>query len=370
MSDSTPAKDSTPLPVSPASPPENLLVTSSPHLFAADGVACIMWDVNMALLPALLTAAWFFGTRALVVIALSIAGAVAGEYLIRAFLLRKPVTISDGSAVLTGLLLGFCLPAALPGWIAFVGGAFATIFGKQVYGGLGQNIFNPAHVARAILLASWPIYMTSWIKPGVEVAAWGSLPDGVTGATPLGFLKETAGDPELMATLKASGTALLDHAFTSLHLSWGDFLWGNLGGSIGETGKLALILGGIYLLFRGHITWHAPVSMLVTVFLGALAASGGDLPLAVFHLLSGGLIIGAIFMVTDMVTSPMTGMGQMLFGAGCGAITLLIRMKGGYPEGVCYSILIMNAFVPLIDRFVTPARFGTLSTSHLKGPRV
>ncbi|MFZ2955345.1 MAG: RnfABCDGE type electron transport complex subunit D [Candidatus Ozemobacteraceae bacterium] len=350
------------------SPRDKLLVTSSPHMFAADSVTRIMWEVNLALLPALLIGWYVFGPRALVIIALSIAGAIAGEVLVRAFFLGKPVTIYDGSAILTGLLLGFCLPSALPAWIAFIGGFVATIFGKQVYGGLGQNIFNPAHVARAILLASWPVYMTSWVKPLASVPAWGALNDGVTAATPLGFLKETAANPELMTSLKASGTALLDHVFTTLHLTWGDMFLGTMGGSIGETGKLALILGGIFLLYRGHITWHAPVTMMATVFLGALCVTG-DLRFAFFHLFSGGLIIGALFMVSDMVTAPVTGPGRLLFGFGCGFLTLLIRMKGGYPEGVCYSILIMNAFVPLIDRYIVPKRFGTAVSPALQEVR-
>jgi electron transport complex protein RnfD len=307
--------------------------------------------------PALIMAIHNFGLRAALVIACSVLGAVAAEFFIQKFLLNKPSGIADGSAVVTGILLAFCVPVAIPLWVAFTGGFVAIALGKQAYGGLGQNIFNPAHVARAVLLASWPVYMTTWLKPGMGMVV--STADAVTTATPLGLLKETAKNTELMNQITASGGTLVSYVLDTLKISFSDLFLGiNFSGSLGETSKLALLIGGLYLLIRGHIIWHAPVAMLFTVFAGAFIA-GGSLQYAMFHLLTGGLIIGAIFMITDMVTSPMTSRGLLLFGFGCGALTLLIRLKGGYPEGVCYSILIMNAFVPLIDKFFVPKRFGT-----------
>jgi electron transport complex protein RnfD len=314
-----------------------------------------MWDVNLALLPALIMALYNFRGQAATVILMSVLGAMVAEYLIQKFLFDQPATIADGSAILTGILLAFCVPAALPWWVAFLGGIVAISLGKQVYGGLGQNVFNPAHVARAILLASWPVYMTTWLKPfGVATT------DAMTCATPLGVLKETARNPELMTKISEKGSTLVAYTLDQLQVNFSDLFMGlNFSGSLGETSKLALLLGGLYLLIRGHITWQGPTAMLATVFFGAWIF-GGSFDYALFHLLTGGLMIGAIFMITDMVTSPMTGWGQLLFGFGCGAITLLIRMKGGYPEGVCYSILIMNAIVPLIEKFTVPEKFGTV----------
>ncbi|HNX77850.1 MAG TPA: RnfABCDGE type electron transport complex subunit D [Candidatus Rifleibacterium sp.] len=334
-----------------------LLVTSSPHIQSGLSSARVMWDVNLALLPALVMALYNFGLRAALVVACSVLGAVTAEFLILKFLRGKPCALADGSAVVTGILLAFCVPVALPLWIAFIGGFVAIAIGKQVYGGLGQNIFNPAHVARAMLLTSWPVYMTTWLKPGMSSGI--SCADAITAATPLGLLKETAGNSELMTQLSTSGTTIVGHVFQKLQITFADlFLGVNFAGSLGEVSKIALLIGGVYLLLKGHITWHAPVAMAATVFIGAFIY-GGSFEYALFHLLTGGLTIGALFMVTDMVTSPMTSNGHLLFGFGCGAITLLIRLKGGYPEGVCYSILIMNAFVPLIDKFFVPKRFGS-----------
>ncbi len=343
-------------------PRNRLLVTSGPHLQAGDTVSRIMWEVNLALVPALLMSFWFFGGRALVVVFASILGALAGEAFVQGLFLKKPLTLGDGSAFLTGILLAFCVPAALPWWAAFIGGFLAIVLGKQIYGGLGHNIFNPAHVARAILLASWPLYMTTWLKPGAASGLIGPLPDGVTQATPLGFLKEAARDSNLVNSLLASGTTILDYTFGELKIGWSDLLTGNIGGSLGETCKIALILGAVFLLVRKHISWHVPATMMGTVFIGTLLAER-SLPMAMFHLLGGGLIIGAFFMATDMVTAPLTKTGHLIFGFGCGAITLLIRLKGGYPEGVCYSILIMNAIVPLIDKITVPRKFGALPPS-------
>ncbi|HNV69671.1 MAG TPA: RnfABCDGE type electron transport complex subunit D, partial [Candidatus Ozemobacteraceae bacterium] len=340
-------------------PPLKLLVTSTPHVFSSDTVARIMWEVNAALLPALLVAWYVFGARALAVTAFSILGALVGEVVVQKFFLGKPASPCDGSAIVAGLLLAFCVPAALPLWIAFLGGLMAIVFGKQVFGGLGQNVFNPAHIGRAILLASWPVYMTTWVKPCTATGMCGALPDGVTMATPLGFMKEASRNPELAQKIKTAGISALDYMFQTLHLGWNDLLVGTMPGCIGETAKIALIIGGLYLFLRGHIPWTTPTAMMATVFVGSMLATG-DPRLALFHLLAGGLIVGALFMATDMVTSPMTRTGQLIFGFGCGLITLIIRFKGGYPEGVCYSILIMNAFVPLIDKFTVPRRFGEI----------
>jgi electron transport complex protein RnfD len=335
--------------------PEKFLVTSAPHLHENISTARVMWEVNLALAPALIMALYNFRGKAATVILMSILGAVLAEALIQKFLLKKPVEIADGSAVLTGLLLAFCVPAALPWWVAFLGGFVAITLGKQVYGGLGQNIFNPAHVARAMLLASWPVYMTTWLKPFTDKV------DAVTCATPLGALKDTAGNPELMSQIAEKGSTLVNYTMTELQITFNDLFLGlNFSGSLGETSKLALLIGGLFLLIRGHITWQGPAAMIATVFAGAFIF-GGSFDYALFHLLTGGLMIGAIFMITDMVTSPMTRSGQLIFGFGCGAITLLIRMKGGYPEGVCYSILIMNALVPIIDKFTVPTMFGAIT---------
>ncbi len=337
---------------------KNLIVNNSPHIQSPVTISSIMWEVNLALLPVIAMAVYNFGIRAFLIILLSVLGSVFAEYFIQTNLRRIPTTISDGSAVLTGTLLALCLPVAIPLWIAFLGGFIAIALGKQVYGGLGQNIFNPAHVARAILLASWPVYMNTWLKPGLGTNI--STVDAVTTATPLGLLKEVAKNSDKVAELAKSGQSIIQYIFETLNINFSDMLLGlKIGGSLGETSKLAIILGAFYLLIRKHINLYAPGAMFATVFVGAYIY-GGDADYAMFHLLAGGLFLGAFFMVTDMVTSPITPLGKMIFGFGCGAITLLIRLKGGYPEGVCYSILIMNAFVPLIDKFCKPRRFGVV----------
>ncbi len=339
----------------------NLIVNNSPHIQSPVTIKSIMWEVNLALVPVIIMAIYNFGLRALLIILLSVLGAVLAEYLIQVFLRKIPTTISDGSAVLTGLLLALCLPVAIPYWIAFVGGFIAIALGKQVYGGLGQNIFNPAHVARAILLASWPVYMNTWLKSGFNTSL--TLPttvpeiDAITTATPLGLLKETAKNPDLLA----SGQSIIQYIFETLNINFSDLLLGiNFSGSIGETSKLAILIGAFYLLIRKHINLYAPGAMLATVFVGTYIYSNCNIEYSMFHILTGGLFLGAFFMVTDMVTSPINPLGKIIFGVGCGAITLLIRLKGGYPEGVCYSILIMNAFVPLIDKLCKPRRFGVV----------
>lgn len=341
-----------------------LLVTSAPHLHTNLTSSRIMWDVNLALLPALIMAIVNFGFKAVVVVGMSLLGAIMAEFFCQKILTKKKTTVADGSAMVTGILLAFCLPAALPWWVAFLGGFIAISLGKQIYGGLGQNIFNPALVARAILLASWPVYMNTWLKPGTGLGAFEAVTDAVTSATPLAALKETAEAAGSISALNEAGISLAGQVMTTLDVSYQQLLFGTgFSGSLGEVSKLALIIGGVYLLIRGHITWHAPIAMMATVFTGALLFSG-SFDYALFHLLTGGLMLGAIFMITDMVTSPMTIKGQALFGLGCGVLTLLIRIKGGYPEGICYAILIMNSVVPLIDKFTAPRKFGYLQEAQ------
>jgi electron transport complex protein RnfD len=305
-----------------------LLVTSSPHMQSPDSVPTAMRDVLIALAPALLAALYFFRLPALMVIAACVAAAWVAELLcLKAMGKEQP---NELSAVVTGLLLAFCLPPSIPLWMAALGAIFAIVIAKHLFGGLGYNIFNPALIGRAFLLASFPVAMTSWVTPI----------DGVSTATPLGVLKE------------ATGQALP---------SLGHLLWGNVSGSLGETSAAALLLGGLYLLYRGHIDWRIPLSFLGTVFcvtaiLAAVKGQGIDYPL--FHLLAGGLFLGAFFMATDWVTSPITRLGRIIFGIGCGLLVVLIRLKGGYPEGVAYSILLMNAVTPLIDRYTKARVFG------------
>lgn len=306
-----------------------LLVTSSPHIHSPDNVPNAMRDVLLALLPALLCGLYFFGLPALGVIVSCVVSAYVSELLcLKA--MGKEVRITEQSAAVTGLLLSFCLPPALPIWMAALGSAFAIVIVKHLFGGLGQNVFNPALIGRAFLLASFPVAMTRWTNPL----------DGVTTATPLGILKEATGQP------------LPDLS----HL-----LIGTVAGSIGETSAIAVLIGGLYLLYRGHIDWRTPVCFLGTVFLlmtvaGMVKGEGIHYPL--FHLLSGGLLLGAFFMATDWVTSPVTKLGRIIFGCGCGCLVVMIRLKGGYPEGVAYSILLMNVVTPLIDRYSKQRVFG------------
>lgn len=310
--------------------PALLSVSSSPHVHRGVDTARVMWEVLVYLLPAMLAGVFFFRMKGFFVILACAAGAVAGEWLVQKFLLRVRPTLHDGSALLTGVLLALCVPSALPLGMGFVGGFLAIAIGKQVYGGLGQNIFNPAHVARAVLLASWPAQMTTWFAP---------LVDGKTTATPLAIVKYKLYLPE------NGGIALP---------SYWDLVLGHVGGCIGETSALALIIGGLVLALRGHIFLETPLVYIGTVY-GLMWVWGWD---PFYQILAGGLMLGAFFMATDMVTSPITRRGQIIFALGCGLLTFLIRVFGAYPEGVCYSILIMNAFVPLIDRYTVPRKFG------------
>lgn len=309
-----------------------LVVSSAPHVHSPDSVPNAMRDVLIALVPALFAGLYFFRLPALAVIVACVASAYAAE-IVCLKVMNKQQT-GETSAIITGLLLAFCLPPHLPVWMAALGSIFAIVIAKHLFGGLGQNIFNPALIGRAFLLASFPVAMTSWSRPL----------DGVTTATPLGIMKE------------ATGQAL--PSLSEL------FLVG-VSGSIGETSALAILLGGLYLLYRGHIDWRIPGSFLGTVFLLTSIAgviNGQGLWYPFFHLFAGGLMLGAFFMATDWVTTPVTKLGRVIFGIGCGALVVLIRLKGGYPEGVAYSILLMNLVTPLIDRYTRSRVFGRVKS--------
>jgi electron transport complex protein RnfD len=319
---------------------ENLTVSTSPHIRCEESISKIMWTVNAALAPSALFSVYNFGMPAAVNLAICIIAAMATEYLILKWQ-GKPMVVSDGSAFLTGLLLAMNIPAGLPWYMPLFGAAVAIGIAKHTMGGLGHNIFNPALVGRAVLLASWPVYMTKWPTPA---ALLGKV-DGVTSATPLGILKLQGYQHGYQQVVALFGDKA--DMYKSLFL-------GMRGGSMGETSAVLLILGGLYLIYKKYINWQVPVVMIGTV--GLLTGVFGEDPL--FHMMSGGLILGAFYMATDMVTIPITVKGQMIFAAGAGAITVLIRLLGGYPEGVCYAILLMNSVTPLIDRLVRPAKYG------------
>ena len=324
------------------------ILSSSPHIHSGESTPRIMYSVAAALAPAIATGVYLFGLRALWVVILSVAAGLATEAGAQRMMGRE-VTISDGSALVTGILLALNLPPTVPWWLVIVGSAIAIVIGKQIYGGLGYNPFNPALVARVILLISFPVQMTTWLKPS---PLFSRAVDAVTTATPLGAMKT-----HLMVKGSLEG-------FTMGEL-WNPFI-GNIGGCIGETSVIALLIGAGFLLYRGYITWHIPVTFIGTVFVlsGLFWAINPDQYITpLFHVVTGGLVLGAFYMATDMVTSPLTDRGMMLFGMGCGAITIVIRLFGGYPEGVSYSILLMNAATPLIDRYFKPKTFGWRTVS-------
>ena len=305
-----------------------LIVQAPPHIRSPLTTKKIMFTVVLALIPAASAGVVFFGMRALLHMILCIAAAVLTEFVLQR-LLRKKVTIADGSAVLTGLLLGMNLPVAAPLWIGVVGSIFAISIVKQAFGGLGQNFMNPALAARAMLMAAWPNQMVQWVTPL----------DAIATATPLAIAK--AGIPDT----------------ATLPLLWDMFI-GFIGGSIGETSALALLVGGIYLIYKELIDYRIPLAYLGTVFILASIFGADGLNSGLFHLLAGGVMIGAIFMATDYVTSPSTATGRWIYGIGCGLITIMIRFWGSYPEGVSFSILLMNIVAPLIERFTIPRKFG------------
>jgi Na+-translocating ferredoxin:NAD+ oxidoreductase subunit D len=320
-----------------------LTVSPSPHVHSDDSTRKIMYRVVYAMIPALLWSVFVFGLDALRVTLLAVAACLAFEYLIQKYLMKIKPSVTDGSALVTGILLAFNVPADIPWWIIVIGSLAAIGIGKLSFGGLGSNIFNPALVGRVFLLISFPVQMTSWpVNRQSDV-------DSVTSATPLGIIKEglTSGTPVSQIAQDLPATS--------------DMLLGNIGGSLGEISALLLILGGLYMLYKKVITWHIPVSVIGSVGIIAAIFWGVD-PQSyvnpVYHLLTGGLMLGAIYMATDMVSSPMTPKGQIIYGVGIGVITISIRLFGAYPEGISFAILIMNAFTPLINTYFKPQPFG------------
>ncbi|UCH81356.1 MAG: RnfABCDGE type electron transport complex subunit D [Nitrospiraceae bacterium] len=321
-----------------------LVVSVSPHIRGKETVGRIMWTVNLSLLPAFIMSVYYFGPRAVYVTGLCIVASVLFEHAFQVSL-KKKTTIGDGSAFLTGLLLGLNLPASSPFFIPIIGSFIAIVITKLLFGGLGYNIFNPALIGRAFLLISFPKLLTTWTEPTAKFIDM----DAKTTATPLGILKE-------------EGLVRLMEVFGSKTELYKSLFMGSTAGSLGETSAIALLIGAALLLARGYITWHIPVSYVATV--GALAWVFGGEGLftgdPLIHILSGSLILGAFFMATDYVSGPTVRKGQLIYGIGCGAITMLIRLKGGFPEGVMFAILLMNCFAPLIDRAVKPDLFGAV----------
>ena len=314
----------------------NLIVSPSPHIHGSDSISKNMYGVLIALVPAFLVSLYYFGLGALIVTATSVIACVLFEYLIQKFLMKKEPTVCDGSAILTGVMLAFNLPSNLPVWIILIGALAAIGIGKMSFGGLGNNIFNPALVGRVFLLISFPAQMTMWPEVGQLTA----YTDATTGATVLSLMNEGA----------------LDKLPTLV-----DMLFGKMGGSLGEVSALALLLGLVFMLWKKIITWQIPVSILLTVFVftGIMHLVNPVQYASPFvHLLSGGLMLGAIFMATDYVTSPMSKNGMLVYGVGIGILTTVIRLFGSYPEGMSFAILIMNAFTPLINSYIKPKHFG------------
>ena len=317
-------------------------LSSSPHIRDGESIEHIMWQVNLSLAPAAIFAVFWFGVPALVNMVTGIVFAVASEYVWQRAM-GRPITAFDGSACITGLLLAMSMSPLLPPYMVAIGSVIAIVVAKQSMGGLGFNIFNPAHIGRAALMVSWPVAMTAWTA--MKDAAGGV--DAVTSATPL-------------AILKLQGYDALVNTFGGQAAMYQSMFLGTRNGSLGETSTVLLLLGGLYLIWKGYVNWVVPAVMILTVAIltwvcGPAGFFTGD-PL--FHVMAGGLMLGAFFMATDMVTVPMTVKGQIIFAAGAGALTVLIRLVGGYPEGVCYSLLLMNAVTPLIDRLVKPRMFG------------
>lgn len=323
-----------------------LVISSSPHMHNSNTISKAMIDVILALLPASLVGIYLFRFPAVLVIISCVVAAMLTEALCQK-LMNRPITVCDGSAALTGLLLALCLPPTISPIIAAFGSFCAITIGKQVFGGLGQNIFNPAHLARAILLTSLPVAMSTWVNP---VTMSNSTIDAVSTATPLALLRNAE---------STTTTALANELSTLPNLY--DLFMGNVSGSLGETSVIALLIGGAYLIYRGHVDWRVPVGYLGTVvaitFLWSMY-KGYGMWYPLYHLFAGGLVIGAFFMATDWVTNPITKKGRLIYAICLGIITCLIRIKGSFPEGVCYSILIMNMFTPLIDRYVRNKPLG------------
>jgi electron transport complex protein RnfD len=311
-----------------------LLMDSSPQGRVVESTRRIMYSVSISLIPALAVSVWVFGWDAARVLVLAAVFCIGVEALAARFVSYK-IDFMDGSSLLTGILLAMNLPANAPWWMILIGSIVAVIIAKQVFGGLGQNIFNPALVARVFLLISFPVEMTAWPKPFAGI-------DAATGATPLGILK-TEGVGAL------ANTNLANLAI------------GGMGGSLGEISALALLIGGGYLLYKRYITWEIPTFFIGTVFVFSgifWVIDPGQYANPVFHILTGGVFLGALYMATDMVTSPLTFRGRLLFGFGCGLFTIIIRLFGSYPEGVSFAIILMNAMVPLLDKYFPDKKFG------------
>jgi len=316
-----------------------LFAAPSPHIHGGERTQQIMGDVVLALIPALLVSTYVMGWRVLMITAIAIASCVVFEYLIQRFLIKGRTTIGDLSAVVTGILLAFNLPVGIPWWIVIIGALVAIGIGKMTFGGLGCNPFNPALTGRIFLLIAYPVQMTDWTT---------SVPDALSGSTALA---------EFKVNYLTGAASFNDVDFVSM-------LAGHMNGSMGEIGALALILGGIYLLWRRVISWHIPVAVLGTMALFGLCVAipeGGAMlwQMPLFHLLAGGALLGAIFMATDYSTSPMTHKGMIIYGVGIGLLTMIIRLWGAYPEGMSFAIFIMNAATPLINKYCRPKRFGT-----------
>ncbi len=329
-----------------------LTVSGSPHVHSGQPVQKIMWGVVLALIPAYLVSLWYFGLGALLASVVAVATCLAVEYAVARFVLKQEPTISDGSAVVTGLLLAFNVPSNIPWWELMIGSIFAIAVAKMSFGGLGKNPFNPALAGRVFMLISFPVDMTSWPLPLQNRTV---LVDALTGPTSLGIVKEGLKNGESLSQLQSQVPHYMD------------MFIGGIGGSLGEVSAIALLLGGVYMLWKKIITWHIPVSYLLTVvlFTGILWMIDPQHYIdPVFHLLAGGLMLGAIFMATDMATSPMTPAGMLIYGLGCGVLTVLIRLWGAYPEGVSFAILIMNAVTPLINKGFKPKRFGEVVAVH------
>ncbi|MBE6235517.1 MAG: RnfABCDGE type electron transport complex subunit D [Bacteroidales bacterium] len=319
---------------------DRLLVSPSPHLHTRTSTKSLMRDVVIAMLPAVVVSVLFYGWAELLVLGVSVASCVLLEYLITKYLLNKPCTVCDMSAVVTGVLLALNLPATTPWWVVFIGAVVAIGVAKMTFGGLGQNLFNPAIVGRVFLLISFPTYMTDWAKPNGFISP--ASVDAFTGATPLGLAKE-------------GGVAAVEG------LDYMDMLFLNIGGSAGELSAIAILVGFVYLLARKVIKPYITLSILATVavFSGIFwAVDPQQFTGPVFNLLTGGVLLGAVFMATDYVTSPMSNVGGIIFGVGIGLITMLVRYFGAYPEGMSFAILIMNAVVPLINKWCHTKKFG------------
>ena len=325
----------------------NLLnVSPSPHVHGKESTQKLMLNVVIALIPAFITSVFYFGIGAIIVTATSVASCLIFEYLIQRFVLRKPLSITDGSALVTGILLAFNLPSNIPVFIVIIGSFISIAVAKMTFGGLGSNPFNPALVGRVFMLISFPVQMTTWPVPkGLGTG----YTDAVTGATPLAIVKEGLKNGEPLSKL-------MEMIPTPSQMFLGD-----MGGSMGEVAAIALLIGFIYLLYKKVITWHIPVAVVASmaVFTGILwfvnPEKNAD---PMFHILAGGVLLGAIFMATDYVTSPMVPKSMLIYGCGIGIITVIIRVYGAYPEGVSFAILIMNAFVPLMNAYIKPKRFG------------